>query len=43
MAMITAIEKFFALHLGGRFQDEIREHIQERLDHITVDVDSVKI
>jgi len=41
MAMIAAIERFFATYLGGRYQEEVPSHIQERLDDITVDIHSV--
>ena len=43
MAMIAAIERFFATHLGGRLQEERPPHIQERLNQLTIDVDSVTI
>ena len=41
LAMIVAMEKFFAKHLGGRVQDNIPADIQKKLDEITVDVATV--
>lgn len=43
MAMVTAMEKFFSKHLGGRFQESIDEKTKKRLEEITVDVASVKL
>lgn len=41
MAMIAAIERFFATYLGGRYQEEVPTDIQERLDEISIDIHSV--
>jgi len=41
MAMIAAIEKFFAAHLGGRYQPDMPDNIAKRLKEITVDPASV--
>lgn len=43
MAMIAAIEKFLAAHLGGRFQEDRPDDIEDRLNAITVDVESVAV
>ncbi len=43
MAMTVAMERFFAKHLGGRFQREIDERTRKRLEELTVDVDTVKL
>ncbi|MFK8056844.1 MAG: alpha/beta fold hydrolase [Saprospiraceae bacterium] len=37
IAMIAAIEKFFAAHLGGRYQPDMPDNIAKRLGEITVD------
>jgi dipeptidyl aminopeptidase/acylaminoacyl peptidase len=42
-ALAVAMEKFLSKHLGGRYQDEVREPTQARLDEITVDVDTVTV
>lgn len=42
-ALAVAMEKFLAKHLGGRFQEDVRPDTQERLDEITVDVNTVKV
>lgn len=41
MAFIAAAEQFLAKHLGGRYQQEIRADIAERLEEITVDISTV--
>ncbi len=41
MAMLAAAEKFFAKHLGGRYQEDIPEDIAKRLGEITVDINTV--
>lgn len=41
LAMIVALEKFFAKHLGGRYQEDVKPEIQKRLDEITVDIKTV--
>jgi dipeptidyl aminopeptidase/acylaminoacyl peptidase len=43
MAMVTAMEDFFADHLGGRYQKSIQDEVEKRLDQITVDVSTVKV
>ncbi|MBD3222227.1 prolyl oligopeptidase family serine peptidase [bacterium] len=42
-ALAVAMEKFLSNHLGGRFQEEVREGTQQRLDEITVDVSTVTV
>jgi dipeptidyl aminopeptidase/acylaminoacyl peptidase len=41
MALSLAIEKFLAKHLGGRYQQDVPESLQKRLDAITVDPKTV--
>ncbi len=43
LAMSTAMEQFFAKHLGGRVQKDVRIEIKEKKDSITVDVSTVKM
>lgn len=43
MAMIAAAERFFATHLGGRFQESMPVEIANRLKEITVDVKIVSL
>jgi dienelactone hydrolase len=43
MAMIAVAEKFFAKHIGGRFQDGATPEVATRLKEITVDVKSVEM
>jgi dipeptidyl aminopeptidase/acylaminoacyl peptidase len=43
LAMFTAMERFFAKHLGGRAQDSLPPPLAQRLAAITVDVKSVKV
>jgi len=37
LAMVTAMEKFFAAHLGGRHQSEVPADVAAKLQEITVD------
>jgi hypothetical protein len=41
IAMYTAMEQFFAKHLKGRVQKDVRDVIQKKLNDITVDVKTV--
>ncbi len=41
LAFSTAMEKFLAQHLGGRYQTNATDRIRARLNEITVDPDSV--
>jgi dipeptidyl aminopeptidase/acylaminoacyl peptidase len=43
IAMYTAMEQFFAKHLNGRVQKDVRDVIQKKLDDITVDVKTVSM
>ncbi len=43
LAMFAAVERFFATHLGGRFQSEISPEVAERLKAITVDLETVGV
>jgi len=41
VALRVAMEKFFAKHLGGRYQEDVPEDIQATLDEMTVPVETV--
>jgi len=41
LAFYTAQERFFAKHLGGRFQESVTPDIQKKLEALTVDVKTV--
>jgi dipeptidyl aminopeptidase/acylaminoacyl peptidase len=41
LAMVVAMERFFAKHLGGRVQETVPDDIQKKLEAITVDVSTV--
>lgn len=43
LAMFARTEAFLATHLGGRYQPEMEDDIAERLEEITVEVDSVEL
>lgn len=43
LAMTVAMEKFFAKHLGGRVQEDIKPEIAKKLSDITVDINSVTL
>ena len=43
MAMLAAAEKFFAKHLGGRYQESMTPEVAKRLKEITVDVKTVSL
>jgi dipeptidyl aminopeptidase/acylaminoacyl peptidase len=43
LAGYTAMERFFAKHLGGRYQETVRPEIQQKLDALTVSVATVKM
>jgi dipeptidyl aminopeptidase/acylaminoacyl peptidase len=43
LAMVAAAERFFAKHLGGRFQESTTPEVAARLKEITVDVKSVQL
>jgi len=43
LAMYTALERFLAKHIGGRFQESVPPEIQKKLDALTVDVKTVKM
>lgn len=40
-AFRVAQEKFFAKHLGGRYQEDVKESVQKRLDEMIVPVETV--
>jgi dipeptidyl aminopeptidase/acylaminoacyl peptidase len=43
MAMFTAMEQFIGKYLGGRVQKEVKPATEERLEKITVDIDTLKL
>ncbi|MEJ2341206.1 MAG: S9 family peptidase [Gemmatimonadales bacterium] len=43
LASYAAIERFLAQNVGGRYQSEMRPEIADRLDEITVDIETVEI
>ncbi|MBN1163717.1 MAG: S9 family peptidase [Candidatus Krumholzibacteriota bacterium] len=43
MAFTTAMEKFFSKHLGGRYQKTMSDPVRERLETLTVPVETVKL
>ncbi len=43
MAYLAAAEKFLSTHLGGRFQESIKEDVSRRLKEITVDINTVTV
>jgi dipeptidyl aminopeptidase/acylaminoacyl peptidase len=43
MAFIAAMEAFLAKHLGGRYQKEVADHIQDILDKAIVDVEQLEM
>ena len=43
MAFLTVTEKFLAKHIGGRFQPEIPERLQNIIDNVTVNISGVEI
>ena len=43
MAMFAAIERFFAKHLGGRYQESMKPEVAARLKEITVDPKTVTL
>jgi dipeptidyl aminopeptidase/acylaminoacyl peptidase len=43
LASYAAIERFLAENVGGRYQSEMRPEIADKLDEITVDVETVEI
>ncbi|WP_220336948.1 MULTISPECIES: alpha/beta fold hydrolase [unclassified Wenzhouxiangella] len=43
LAMFARTEAFLATHLGGRHQEDMEEAVAERLEEITVDVDTVEV
>lgn len=43
MAFVAAMEKFFAEHVGGRYQPDLPDNIARRLEEITVDIETVTL
>ena len=43
MAFFAKTEQFLAEHLGGRYQEEVPDHLQEIMDKVTIDISTVKL
>ena len=43
LAVYAAMERFFAKHLGGRYQEAMPDYLQDKLEALTVDIHSVKL
>ncbi len=43
MAMIAASERFFAKHIGGRYQESTTPEVEKRLKEITVDLKTLSL
>ncbi len=43
MAFVAAMEKFFAKHIDGRYQESMSDEVAQRLKEITVDVSTVEL
>jgi len=43
LAFTHAMERFFAEHLGGRYQEDLEEEYRKRLDEMTMDVAEVEL
>lgn len=43
LAMIAAVEKFLAKHVGGRWQESMTPEVEKRLKELTVDPATVKL
>ncbi len=41
LAMTAALERFFAQHLGGRYQAEITPELEAQLESLTVDIETL--
>ncbi|MEO0376562.1 MAG: S9 family peptidase [Cyanobacteria bacterium P01_A01_bin.17] len=42
LTMTAALERFFAQHLGGRYQEEMSPELQAQLKTLTIDIDTVQ-
>ncbi|MDY6900614.1 MAG: S9 family peptidase, partial [Cyanobacteriota bacterium] len=43
LAVAAALEKFFAQHLQGRYQQAVSPEVKKQLDELTVDIDKVQV
>ena len=43
LAVAAAMEKFFAKYLKGRYQESISPEVQQQLDDLTVDINTVRV
>lgn len=42
-AFIASTEKFLASHIGGRYQEDMTDEVAQRLEEITVDINTVEL
>lgn len=43
IAFIAEVEKFLAEHIGGRYQKDVNEEIQAKINELTVDISTVEL
>jgi dipeptidyl aminopeptidase/acylaminoacyl peptidase len=43
LAVYAAMERFFARHLGGRYQESLPDYLKKKLDALTVDIKTVTV
>lgn len=43
LAVAAALEKFFAEHLQGRYQEEVAPEVKKQLDDLTVDINTIEV
>ncbi len=43
LAVYAAMERFFAKHLGGRYQENMPDYLKERLEALRVDINTVTV
>ena len=43
LAVAAAIERFLARHLQGRYQESISPEVEEKLEALTVDIDTIEV
>ncbi len=43
LAVAAALEKFFASHLQGRYQESVSPEVKKQLDDLTVDINKVQV
>jgi len=43
LALAAAMERFLAEHIGGRYQKEMSDELQQKLTELTIDVNSIEL